>query len=266
MRVFDCFPFFNELELLEFRFQTLYEHVDYFVIAEANRTHTGKDKDFIFDKNKDRFSEFMDKVIHVKIEDLPIYREEMVKASGVDDWAPENYQRNCLARGLNNQNLTPEDRIIVSDLDEIPNPQTLKENLCRRQWVTLRQKLYYYYINCEQKQMWDGPVIASPATFNICQDLRNNRGINEVENGGWHFSFMGGPSRIKEKIINIADTPEKYRVLDVEDIESKITTQADLFDRKDDFAQKKIVEIDDSFPEPTKKFVKKYPQFIFNED
>lgn len=265
MRVFDCFTFFNELELLEFRFNILYEHVDHFVIAEANKTHTGKDKDFIFEQNKDRFSDFLDKVIYVKVEDLPSYRESM-KVQGMVDWIPENFQRNCLARGLNNQNLTAEDRIVVSDLDEIPNPETLKANLHHQAWVSLRQKLYYYYINCEQKQMWDGPVVASPATFGACQDLRNNRGINAIENGGWHFSFMGGASRIQEKIQNIAESNlVKHKVMGVDDIENKMKTQTDLFDRDDDFAQKRIVEIDDTFPKETLDFVKKYPQFLFSE-
>ena len=266
MRLFDCFTFFNELELLEFRLNILYEHVDHFVIAEANKTHTGKEKGFIFEENKDRFSEFLDKVIYVKVEDLPSYREHM-KTQGQVDWVPENFQRNCLARGLIHQRLTAEDRVMVSDLDEIPNPKTMRENLHHPGWITLRQKLYYYYINCEQKQLWDGPVIASPATFNICQDLRNNRGTNPIENGGWHFSFMGGADRIQEKIQNIAESNlVKHKVLGVEDIEKKMKTQTDLFDRDDDFAQKRIVDIDDTFPEGTLSFVKKYPQFVFSED
>ena len=59
MRVFDCFTFFNELELLEFRFSILYDHVDHFVIAEANKTHTGKDKEFILEKNQDKFLTYL---------------------------------------------------------------------------------------------------------------------------------------------------------------------------------------------------------------
>ena len=35
----DCFPYFNEKELLELRIATLYDHVDGFLITDANRTH-----------------------------------------------------------------------------------------------------------------------------------------------------------------------------------------------------------------------------------
>ena len=43
VRVYDCFTFFNEVELLELRLATLYDYVDFFVIIEAASTFTGKD-------------------------------------------------------------------------------------------------------------------------------------------------------------------------------------------------------------------------------
>jgi len=73
MKLYDCFTFFNELELLDLRLMTLNDVVDFFVLVEANRTHTGAPKEFIFEKNKDMFAEYLDKIIYVKIEDLPIY-------------------------------------------------------------------------------------------------------------------------------------------------------------------------------------------------
>ena len=39
--IYDCFSFFNELDILEMRLNILYNYVDYFVITEANKTHTG---------------------------------------------------------------------------------------------------------------------------------------------------------------------------------------------------------------------------------
>ncbi|DAB19112.1 TPA: glycosyl transferase GT17 family protein, partial [Candidatus Gastranaerophilales bacterium HUM_19] len=32
--IYDCFPFFNELDVLEIRLNVLYDIVDYFVITE----------------------------------------------------------------------------------------------------------------------------------------------------------------------------------------------------------------------------------------
>ena len=43
-KIFDVFLFFNELDLLELRLETLYEVVDYFVITELFETFSGKSK------------------------------------------------------------------------------------------------------------------------------------------------------------------------------------------------------------------------------
>ena len=44
MKVFDSFRFFNELDLLEIRFNLLYDYVDYFVITECPYTIMGDEK------------------------------------------------------------------------------------------------------------------------------------------------------------------------------------------------------------------------------
>ena len=54
-KIYDCFNFFNELDLLEIRLNTLYDIVDYFVIIESNLTHSGEVKPFYYEDNKSRF-------------------------------------------------------------------------------------------------------------------------------------------------------------------------------------------------------------------
>jgi beta-1,4-mannosyl-glycoprotein beta-1,4-N-acetylglucosaminyltransferase len=72
MKVYDCFTFFNELDLLEVRLEELYEVVDYFVIAEANMSHSGKPKDWILGPNMDRFAKFANKIRYLRIDDFPV--------------------------------------------------------------------------------------------------------------------------------------------------------------------------------------------------
>ena len=55
MKIFDCFIFNNEVELLELRLNILNDVVDKFVIVEGNSTFSGKKKESSFLKNKDRF-------------------------------------------------------------------------------------------------------------------------------------------------------------------------------------------------------------------
>jgi beta-1,4-mannosyl-glycoprotein beta-1,4-N-acetylglucosaminyltransferase len=48
--VVDCFSYFNEKELLELRINLLKDHVDKFVITDANYTHSGILKEYTLKK------------------------------------------------------------------------------------------------------------------------------------------------------------------------------------------------------------------------
>ena len=63
--IIDCFPFFNEFDILKIRFEELYDVVDYFVIVEADHTHTGKPKPWNFEENKFRYSQYASKIISI---------------------------------------------------------------------------------------------------------------------------------------------------------------------------------------------------------
>ena len=59
--IIDCFPFFNELDVLDIRLNILNEVVDKFVLVEASKTQSKIDKPFYFEQNKNRYSKFLDK-------------------------------------------------------------------------------------------------------------------------------------------------------------------------------------------------------------
>ena len=67
MKIYDCFQFFNEENVLDLRFNILDEFVDFFVITESTTDHQGRDKKLNFDIEK--FKKFKKKIIHVIIED-----------------------------------------------------------------------------------------------------------------------------------------------------------------------------------------------------
>ena len=60
MKLFDCFMYFDEELVLDLRFNVLNDFVDKFVIAEATKDHSGKDKKLNF--NIDNFPKFKDKI------------------------------------------------------------------------------------------------------------------------------------------------------------------------------------------------------------
>ena len=71
MKIFDCFRFFNELELLEIRLNLLNEVVDYFVLTESPYTISGNEKPLYYLENKERFEKFNHKIIHSITETIP---------------------------------------------------------------------------------------------------------------------------------------------------------------------------------------------------
>lgn len=268
MKIFDCFTFFNELELLELRLMELNDTVDFFVLVESDKTHTGKSKEFIFENNKNLFKKYLDKIIHVKVTDLPLYNHEKAKLfPDKVDWTPENFQRNCIQRGLIDF-AKKGDKILISDLDEIPNTETILKYKNCNEWITFEQSLFYYFVNCLQNQKWCGTIMADYGSYETPQQLRNfaRASINVVVNGGWHYSFMGGADRIKTKIENIAESSLIIdKIGDKKDIEQKINTQTDLWNRKEMFAQKKLIDIKNNSPKKMLEFLKKYPNLYYGK-
>lgn len=247
VRVYDCFTFFNEVELLELRLATLYDYVDFFVIIEAASTFTGKDKPYNF-----KFPEkYADKIRYIQIGKL---RDR-------DPWQNEFTQRNAIMQGL--YDARPNDIILVSDVDEIPNPAAIEQGK-KHETFTLEQELFYYYVNCKQEQIWYGTMgiryglLAKKSP----QWLRNKRGdkINIIHGGGWHYSFLGDAQRISEKLNAFAETQVNTGDINNPDnIARCLATGEDLFHRKEDWAQKRFVmEIDHP---GIGEWLKKYPQF-----
>ena len=139
--VYDCFQFFNELDILKLRLHVMAPVVDKFVISEATETFSGMKKPLYFDENREMFAEFADKIIHVVVDDTP---------EG-DTHDRDTFQKNAVGRGL--KGCMDDDIIIFSDLDEIPNPMKVKEIIsdCKEGVVYhMAQRLFYCYLNMEE--------------------------------------------------------------------------------------------------------------------
>ena len=75
---------------------------------------------------------------------------------GDDPYLRENYQRNCILKGL--QNANDDDYIIVSDLDEIPNLNCLSSFKPSHRYAVFKQKHFYYKINLQSEKIHFGLV------------------------------------------------------------------------------------------------------------
>ena len=233
MKIVDCFTFYNELDMLYYRLSMLYDIVDYFVLVEAKLTHVGKPKPLYYEENKKRFEKFADKIIRV-VDDQLIENVH-------DAWINENHQRNFIDEGLKKLNLQPNDKIIVADLDEIPDPTSLKKiKDSKLDFLYLRFKQDFYYYNLTLKSVsatWEASKIASYEYYvnhfkRKPHDFRMGCAPGQVVPGGWHLSYFGDPKFIRNKIENFGHQEynnEKYKNED--EIADKIKNKTDLFSR-----------------------------------
>lgn len=205
-KVYDCFTFFNELDLLEMRLKLLNPIVDYFVIVEMEKNFRGKIKPFYFEANKERYKEYLDKIVHVKIENEKIPNSGEIMRTNwkgiVNDFTLEVFQRNCIEQGIKESN--SEDIILVSDVDEIPNPKLLREirnesrninylpQLLELGPIVLKNDFYMGYINCKVDAEWLGTVVTLRKYVQKPDEIRSFRTMfPKLERGGWHLSWMG---------------------------------------------------------------------------
>jgi len=229
---------YNELDLLNYRLNLLDDYVDYFVLVEAAHTHTGKEKKLFYNVNKELFKKFKDKIIHVIVDDFP-YRYPDIDIEKNQQWENEHFQRNCIKRGIDKLSLNDNDIITICDLDEIPNPEILnkiKENKKQITISSFKMDMYYYNLNCKTNiSDWISPKIISYKEFIkldiTIHDFRYKKTDNIIANGGWHLSYFGDLNFIKNKIQNLCE--QEYNNDEIlKNIEEKIKTNKDLFDRK----------------------------------
>lgn len=239
MKVFDCFTFFNELDLLEFRLKLLNKQVDYFVISESNLTHSGQSKPYYFREAKERFKPWQHKIIYIPVEQTAeglVFEEEKKYNPGSAAWKLENGQRNAL-KGYNSY-MADEDLVLLSDLDEIPDPVLLKDLKPGNGPVALSLLFHYYFLNCqsvENERWWNGTIASTGKQFKEItpQGLRDKRNdYMSIKKAGWHFSYLGGPEKIKLKIRSFAHTEfDKEEFFNDKNIMGAMEEGKDIFKR-----------------------------------
>lgn len=263
MKIIDCFIFYNEIDMLTYRLNLLNNVVDYFVIVESTHTFVGKEKSLFFNENKHLFEKF-NKIIHIIVDDFP-YKYPNVNIGNNDVWNNEYFQRNSISRGIQCINdLSNSDVIIISDLDEIPDPHTLnkiKDGSIIVDINTLEMDFYYYNLNTRIKDKWSLCKIISYKNYNELQLSCNNiRGSNysKILNGGWHLSYFGDKHFIQNKIRNFSHQElNKTTYTDLEKIEERTTKSKDLYDRDITF-DKIEIKANNYLPPEYHIYLKKY--------
>ena len=275
--IYDCFPFFNELDILKMRMEIMDPIVDKFVIEEAVYTFSSEPKPLYFQENKVLFKKWENKIIHIVVDECPV---------GIEPHDMDHFQKDHLLKGL--EQCKEDDICIFSDVDEIPNPDTLVELFPKMEpgkIYHLAQRLFYCFLNAEEvsgkllsysgefdgveRPMWLGTKVFQYGTLQGrgFWDLRTKEAkINgvRVPNGGWHFGYMGGngerdlAKRIGDKVVAAAHQEYNQEEILMQ-VTDRIMTGQDIFGRDAKF---ECVEIDETYPKYLLEHIEEYDFLI----
>lgn len=265
-KVYDCFMFNGEFELLEIRLKTHWDKVDQFVLVEGNRTFRGKDKAYSILTLPKNLLCYKEK-IKVILFDVPIFKE--IEGG----WLACALQRDSMLRGLND--CDAEDFIIFSEIDEIMRPEKIGEAIklldSGFESVIFDQDCFCYYLNVMDSNGWEGQRMMkfdtilrkrlSPQII-VNDDYFDKRTSVRLSKSGWHFQNLGGPSRVVKKLQSSCHCElgtEKYSNFDT--VTEKIKKLIEPLDRKEHKLH--VVTIDDSFPECVYKEQERYKDLIY---
>jgi beta-1,4-mannosyl-glycoprotein beta-1,4-N-acetylglucosaminyltransferase len=271
-RLFDCFTFFDELDVLELRLSELAKHVHRFVLVEATRTFSGRPKPLYFLENKSRFRPYLDKIEHVVLQDSD-FPQDTVSA-----WDREYISRTAMLRGLDKAR--PDDFILVSDVDEIPFPLNLTNVMASprasKQITVFESLCYIYFFNLKasgrKPSVVQAPRLIQRKYLRDPQVLRGfkprvskQHKLGIVEAGvlrlrafskfgyplrvsvqpcsSWHFTYSGSPEQIRAKILAYSHTEKatpNFVAPDV--IENAVASRTYIFNPEEVFEEVPINE------------------------
>ena len=276
MKIFDCFIFNNEFDLLELRLRELYNHVDYFVLVESNLSFTCRQKPYWYENNQQRFSQWSDKIRHVK----------HVSSAHKNPWLNEHDQRNAITQGL--VDAESEDIVLISDADEILRSSVLQKvkhksdrtiygfymldfafkfNFVRvdppsyeiiimaakASWI---EKFSPQLLRDQKNNLLSLPYTKEwqkrPRTVPLMLDIQEHE-VLIIQDGGWHFSYLGDDSWLYEKAKNTSHqediTEEFLAQLDVK----KSIKEKKFWDRSWPYRYE-IVDFNSYFPQSCNLF------------
>ena len=225
MKIYDCFIYFDEDLILDVRLNILNKFVDKFVIVESKFTHSGELRKPNF--NIEKYKKFEKKIQYILLEKNPdelfnidkndskINEKKIINAN-----LREFFQRNAIVQGLSEAR--ENDIIFISDVDEIPNLESIDFNKITDNPYMFKQIFCCYKFNLFSKMRWCGTrmikkkKLLSPQWLRDIKDRNYSKwrfdtffskkkynNIKFIEDGGWHFSYLKDPINVEKKLKSI---------------------------------------------------------------
>ena len=171
----------------------------------------------------------------------------------------ENGQRNHIANGL--YKASPEDLILISDVDEIPNLEEIKLENLKEKILMFQQDMFYYKFDLKLPDMvWSGTKgcrkkdLLSPQWLRNIKDKKYSlfrldiifskikyNSIKFIKDGGWHFSNIKSPEEIEHKLKSYLHHREfDEEPLSLDQIDNIIKNKQAIYDLKVDKTVNKV--------------------------
>jgi beta-1,4-mannosyl-glycoprotein beta-1,4-N-acetylglucosaminyltransferase len=283
--------------ILDLRLNCLDPYIDKFIIVESSFTHSGQIRKLKFNINN--YPNFKKKIIYIVLENQPDNLSQISESDSFDEknskyilnaLKRENLQRNTIEKGLADS--SPEDIVIISDVDEIPNLELFDFKNIQNNIFLFKQKFYYYKFNLKLATFdWYGTKACKRKNLISPQWLRNIKdkkypfwridtlfskkkfqNIEFVANGGWHFSNMKSAEEIETKL----KTYLHHREYDVKPLgkakieeimknkKSVYNLNTDTKNEKIDGTQDLVVTDTSELPNYLKMNINKYKEWLDN--
>ncbi len=222
MKIIDTTTYFDEKLMMSIRFNILNSFVDKFIVCESRYSHSGKEKEINFDI-KD-YPEFQNKIIHLVLDnepkDLIISKNLTSGEKRLNSILRIKHQRNYIMNALNE--FSPEDYIIHSDNDEIPDLEKFDLKNSSKKFIIFNQKIFYYKLNLTLPFLnWYGSKACKIKYLKNIDYLRatknkeysilrldtffskiKHQSVEIIDDGGWHFSNLKTANDLENKFLN----------------------------------------------------------------
>ncbi|MBZ4646758.1 MAG: hypothetical protein JG777_2247 [Clostridia bacterium] len=227
----------NEIKYLKLNLREAFDYIDNFIICEYNRTHTGEERELIFERYINQFSDAeLDKIIYLGAD----ISKEALLAKGNSEIAHKNEQ---LMRGYfaSQVNLKGSDIVFSVDADEIIfgqfyEPITDKLGYFNRA-IKLPLHQFFYRVN----YLWENKDFIAPT---VCKVKYYGKkypaqwrydGKLYPEKVGCHFSWLLTTEEMINKLNVYSHNPEYGHLARKDVCEEAVRTKTYPFDSSVDF-------------------------------
>ena len=290
MKIIDTTTYFDEKLMMSIRFNILNSFVDKFIVCESRYSHSGKEKKINF--NIKDYPEFHNKIIHLIVDNEPnnlIMGKNLTQGEKrLNSIIRIKHQRNYIMKAL--KEFSPEDFIIYSDNDEIPNLEKFDLRNSNKKFIIFNQRIFYYKLNLTIPSLnWYGSKACKLKHLKNIDYLRatknkeysilrldahfsevKQQSVEIIGDGGWHFSNLKTIDELEKKYLNDENHSEyELQGHNIDRIKQNIKNKSIDYnhnakqDSSDRFSPSKLQIADiDKLPNYLKKNLDKYKEWL----